>query len=186
MSAYPRARSEGVVSEEVGDELVIYDEATQVAHSLSRDAASVWRLCDGHRSAEDVAYRVGLEQARVAQALDELSAAGLMQEPDGISRRALYKRAAKLGAATLSAPLIYSVAIRPTSAHASTPSTCSASFLGNSCTAFFGNAGCTGPSLFSSDTCTNGGAPAGCTCHPTVSCASVPVPNLFLGTGTCL
>ena len=91
----------GRVSEEVGDELVIYDEATQVAHSLSKDAASVWRLCDGHRSAEDVAYRVGLEQARVAQALDELSAAGLMQEPDGISRRALYKRAAKLGAATL-------------------------------------------------------------------------------------
>lgn len=119
MSAYPRARSEGIISEEVGDELVTYDQATQTAHALSKDAVSVWRRCDGHSSVEDIARRAGLERARVAQALDELSGAGLVEAPQGISRRALYKRTAKLGAAALSAPLIYSVAIRPASAAAS-------------------------------------------------------------------
>ena len=170
MSAYPKARREGMVSEEVGDELVIYDEATQVAHSLSKDAASVWRLCDGHSSAEDVAYRVGLEQARVAQALDELSAAGLMQKPDGISRRALYKRAAKLGAATLSAPLIYSVAIRPTSAHASTPSTCG-DLLGQSCEVLWDNDDCSGTAA--EDECALGAA--GCTCQNLGACSNIAI-----------
>ena len=121
MSGYPLARSEGIVTEELGDELVAYVEATQTAHALSKDAASVWRQCDGHSSAVDIARRLGLDEARVAQALDELSGAELIEEPEGISRRALYKRTAKLGAAALGAPLIYSVAIRPTSAHASTP-----------------------------------------------------------------
>ena len=116
MSRFPRARDEGIVTEELGDELVVYDRATQTAHALSTDAASVWRRCDGQSSVKDIAHRVGLEQARVAQALDELSSAELIEEPEGISRRALYKHAAKLGAAAVSAPLIYSIAIRPASA----------------------------------------------------------------------
>ncbi len=120
MSAEPRARSEGIITEEVGDELVVYVEATHTAHALSADAAAVWRRCDGHSSAEEIARGVGLEQARVARALDELSGAELIEEPEGISRRALYKRMAELGAAAVSAPLIYSVAVRPASAAAST------------------------------------------------------------------
>lgn len=121
MSLYPRARSDGIVVEELGNELVAYVEATQTAHGLSTDAASVWRQCDGRSSAADIARRVGLDEALVENALDELSGAELLEEPEGISRRALYKRTAKLGAAALGAPLIYSVAIRPSSAHASTP-----------------------------------------------------------------
>jgi DNA-binding transcriptional ArsR family regulator len=136
MSGYPLARSEGIVTEELGDEMVAYVEATQTVHALSKDAASVWRQCDGHSSAADIARRLGLDEARVAHALDELSGAELMEEPEGISRRALYKRTAKLGAAALGAPLIYSVAIRPTSAHASTPPC--------SCPAGQPNCGCPG------------------------------------------
>lgn len=48
-----------------------------------------------------------------------MSGAGLIDEPEGISRRALYKRAAKLGAGAITVPLIYSVAIRPATASAS-------------------------------------------------------------------
>ena len=119
LSPYPQARSEGIVTEEVGDELVIFVAATQTAHALSEDAAAVWRHCDGRGSAEAIASRVGLDEVRVAQALEELSGAELLEEPDGISRREVYKRAAKLGAAALSAPLMYSVAIRPAAAAAS-------------------------------------------------------------------
>ena len=109
------------MTEEVGDELVVYVAATQTAHALSKEAAAVWRHCDGEQSAADIARGAGLDQERVAQALEQLSTAGLIEEPEGISRRALYKRTAKLGAAALSAPLIYSVAVAPAGAAASPP-----------------------------------------------------------------
>ena len=59
MSAYLRARSEGIVVEEFRKELLVYVEATGTAHLLSEDAASVWRHCDGERSSEEIARRVG-------------------------------------------------------------------------------------------------------------------------------
>ena len=145
MSSHPRARSDGVVIEELGDELVIYVEATRTAHALSEDPAAVWRCCDGQRSAIDIASLLGLHEARVAQALDELSGAGLIEGPDAISRRALYKRVAKLGAAAVSAPLIYSVAVRPASAAAS--QTCGP-LLGAFCIVSYDNGNCDpGPRL---------------------------------------
>jgi DNA-binding transcriptional ArsR family regulator len=166
MGWYPRARDEGIISEEVGDELMVYVEATRTAHALSADAVSVWRRCDGHSSAKEIARRVGLEQPRVAQALDELSGAGLIEEQEGISRRALYKRIAKLGAAAVSAPLIYSIAVPAPGAAAS--STCG-TFRGRACVVLFENADCSGSQL--SDSCTDTGAPGGCTCQNLGQCS---------------
>ncbi len=77
----------------------------------------------GERSVADIACGAGLDQELVGQALEQLSTAGLIEEPEAISRRALYKRTAKLGAAALSAPLIYSVAVAPAGAAAS-PTLC--------------------------------------------------------------
>ena len=119
MSAYPRACSEGIVCEEVGDELVVYVQATQMAHALSGDAASVWRCCDGERSTGEIASVVGSDVALVVRAVEQLSVAGLIERAEGISRRALHKRAAQFGAAALSAPLIYSIAIPAAAAAAS-------------------------------------------------------------------
>ena len=182
MGGDPRARSEGIVVEEAGDELVVYVENTQMAHALSKDAALVWRRCDGLSSANDIARSLGLEQARVGQALDELSAAELIEEPDGISRRALYKRAAKLGAAALSAPLIYSVAIRPPNAAASPPSTCG-TFFGQACELGWLNDSCSGTPA--ADACQGFlGAPAGCTCHVTSGCLP-GIPGSSRKDGTC-
>ena len=41
MPGYPRARSQGILTREVGDELAVYDEATKTAHALSAEACSV-------------------------------------------------------------------------------------------------------------------------------------------------
>ncbi len=181
MSSHPRARSDGIVIEEVGDELVIYVQATQTAHALSADAAAVWRCCDGRRSAIDIASVVGLDQARVARALDELSGAGLIEEPEGISRRALYKRMAKLGAAAVSAPLIYSVAI-PAASAAQSP-TCG-SFAGNACVIQWSNATCTGPQL--NDSCMLQTGSAGCTCQNLLLfCVNFIPGSLWGRAGTC-
>ena len=56
-----------------------------MAHCLSTDAAAVSEgLRCAHSSAKDIARRLGLEQARVVQAVDELSAAKLIEEPQRI------------------------------------------------------------------------------------------------------
>lgn len=119
MSAHPRARSDGIVSEPFGDELVVYVEATQTAHSLSPHAASIWRHCDGSSSLEVIARSLALEEIQVADALEQLARAGLLEQPHLITRRQASKRMATVGAAAFSAPLIYSVAIQPASAAAS-------------------------------------------------------------------
>jgi hypothetical protein len=122
----PKARTDGVISESVGDDLVVYDTNSQTAHALSETAASVWELCDGERSSKDIAKRLGLEPSMVAQALAELSDSSLLDggpavsPAEGISRRDAAKRMAKIGGAALVAPLIYSsIAVQPALAAAS-------------------------------------------------------------------
>ena len=112
MGSFPRRRSEGIVTEELGDELLAYCASTQTAHALSHDAASVWWECDGRTSPADIARRTGLAETTVTRALEELSDVQLIEKRDGLSRR----EASKLGAVALIAPLIESVALPPVSA----------------------------------------------------------------------
>jgi hypothetical protein len=115
MTERPQARSTGVLTEWVGDELVVYDSAARSAHCLSANAAAVWALCDGQRSPADIAGELGMAAETVDSALRELGDTALLENappaPKGISRRDAAKRLATLGAAAVSAPLIYSVAI---------------------------------------------------------------------------
>jgi hypothetical protein len=121
MSDRPQARTEGIVTEWVDDGLVIYDQLSQTAHSLSAAAAMVWGACDGQLGRDEIAERVSLDPAMVERALEELSACGLLEgdpvSPPGYSRREAAKKAAKVGGLAFAAPLIYSVAV-PTSAMA--------------------------------------------------------------------
>lgn len=55
----PLARQEGLVIEELGDELLIYDTANDRAHTLNRTAALVWKLCDGNRTVSEIALAAG-------------------------------------------------------------------------------------------------------------------------------
>ena len=53
MADLPIARSEGVLVEEVEDELLVYDQRRDSSHRLNRTAAVVWRHCDGTRAVRD-------------------------------------------------------------------------------------------------------------------------------------
>ena len=124
----PRARTEGVVSERVDEDLVVYDERSQTAHSLSAAAASVWELCDGQLSRGEIAGQLGLEPALVERAIEELSGCALLDdgpaiESTFISRREAAKKLAQVGGVAFAAPMIYSVAIGPATAAASTCTT---------------------------------------------------------------
>jgi hypothetical protein len=118
----PRARTEGVVSERIDGELVVYDAATQTAHCLSPEAASVWDRCGGDLSILEIADRLELPSESVEHALAALRECGLLDEgpvavDDGAasgraySRREAAFRLAKVGGAAFAGPLVYSVAV---------------------------------------------------------------------------
>jgi hypothetical protein len=140
----PLARSEGLIVEELGDEVLVYDSKVDVAHCLSPDAARVWRQCDGEASVETLTAHAGLSAERAEDALDELQRCNLLEQPptlagDGHTRRELSLKVAKVGAAAAAVPLIVSVSA-PTPAQAGTLRFCATFSSGNCGT----SSGCTG------------------------------------------
>ena len=123
-STKPLARSEDLIVEEIGDEVLVYDQTTNQAHSLGASAARVWRACDGKTGADALGIEVGLEHETVARALDELRACNLLDRGtvtgSGITRRDMGVKVAKLGGAAAAVPLIVSLAA-PLPAAATTP-----------------------------------------------------------------
>jgi Coenzyme PQQ synthesis protein D (PqqD) len=122
--SHPIARSERVVVEAVGDETVIYDLDTNVAHALKPLAAAVYMYADGKNTAAEIAelatYRLAttVTEADVAEALDQLEASALLATPlldvhTGISRRTALKTFAAAGAGSM---LVMSVATSAASA----------------------------------------------------------------------
>jgi hypothetical protein len=138
----PRARTTGLVTRELGGELVVFDQQSCRAHCLNRTAALVFRLADGRRTAADLAEGVAeqagshADLALVHDSLAQLRAAGLLEEGDPTtggrpapfepapcsSRREVLKSVA-LGA-SVAAPLVLSLLV-PSPAEAA--ATCVAS-----------------------------------------------------------
>lgn len=118
MSPPPRpvARSDGLIVTEAGGDTLVYDLATHRAHSLDPAAARLWRLCDGTRDVAAVAAAAGTSEEIARYGLARLSAVGLVvgapSDAAPISRRALLRRAAAVGA-TVVLPVVLSV-IAPT------------------------------------------------------------------------
>lgn len=118
-TSFPVARTERLVVENVGDEAVIYDLDTNVAHALKPLAAAVFMYADGKNSpaeiAELVSYRVdaSVSEDDVNDALAQLDSLSLLASPviqvidGGLSRRDALKAFAAVGAGTA---LISSVA----------------------------------------------------------------------------
>ena len=135
----PLARSEGLVVEELGDEVLVYDLAVKNAHCLSPTAATVWRRCDGRTPSSALALELGLDQAEIERALDELDGCDLLVSPvvpgDGLSRRELGLRVTKVAAGAAVLPLILSVAAPAAAATASQIAICRSfgDVLSNSC-----------------------------------------------------
>jgi hypothetical protein len=131
----PLARSEDLIIEELGDEVLIYDSKTDKGHCLSPDAARVWRRCDGRTPSDGLAAQVGLSEERVESALDELERCELLavEEPTlpGHTRREMSVKVVKAGVAVAATPLIVSV-LAPTPAMAATLNQC-AQFSSNNC-----------------------------------------------------
>ena len=136
----PRARTEGVVSERIDDEVVVYDQLSQTAHCLSSDAASVWEHCDGRKSPAQIARGLKRAPAEVERALDALRECGLLDEAPvgdrGYSRREAAVRAAKVGGAAFAAPLVYSAAVGSVAAALSPTRLPTCGTLPNGCTGF--------------------------------------------------
>jgi hypothetical protein len=115
---YPIARKNGLVIQEVPNEVLVYDLDTDKAHCLNKTAAAVWRSCDGKNSVSDITRLVeaelgqGLNDDLVWLAIDQLSEnalleAGIERKFAGQSRREVLK---KIGfASVVAVPVIASL-----------------------------------------------------------------------------
>jgi len=129
----PLARTDGLVVNELPEEVVVYDRESHKAHCLNRTAALVWRRCDGRNPVARIAQLIGrdlqtdISEDLVWYALEQLAKDDLLTEkvvprPEAVvaataiagarlSRRELVRR---LGlAAVVALPLITTI-VAPT------------------------------------------------------------------------
>ena len=76
----PLARSEGLITEELDGELLVYDSESNLAHALDAEAAALWRACDGHTDAHTLAARCATSDDNVRITLARLGELGLLEE----------------------------------------------------------------------------------------------------------
>jgi hypothetical protein len=118
----PEARSERLLLEEVGNELVIYDLQRHRAHQLNRTAALVWQSCDGHKTIAELRKLLqteldpGIDDSIVWQALERLGKAHLLREPPPrrdstarITRRQALRKFGQTAALALLVPAVTSI-----------------------------------------------------------------------------
>ena len=116
----PKARTDGLIVEELDGETLVYDLETHGAHCLNPAAALVWRRSDGRTPVRDMVpslREVGLpeEEALVWMALSRLDDAGLVEpvtlpgRKAGFSRREVVRVLGLTAAMTLLVPSLHSV-----------------------------------------------------------------------------
>ena len=160
----PTARKEGLVVKELPDEILVYDTERHKAHCLNPTAALVWKQCDGEKSVEQIAKRLGAElevgdaEELVWWALRRLEKARLLAEPVSPppkvadrSRRDVVRRLGLVGGLSVIIPVVSSI-VAPTPVEAA-----------GTCVPIFG--------------C--GGQPFGVICGPTCG-------NICDGAGNCI
>lgn len=133
INTLPRARSYGIVVQEMPDEVLVYDLDTNKAHCLNSSSAIVWRACDGATTiakvVEDIEKATGgkVSDEFVWLAIDQLNSKGLLEskiEPkfEGRSRREALKR---IGMASVVALPVIASLVAPPNALAATSCNCS-------------------------------------------------------------
>jgi len=156
----PLARKEGLIIQELPDEVLVYDSTNDRAHCLNNTAALVWKYCDGKREVADIAkiiekeFGAPVREEFVWLALDQLEKEALLEQENafslktmGVSRREVIKR---IGLASVVALPIVTSLLNPMSAKAglcnqsctptNIPINCNA---GNQCLAACNSAGTT-------------------------------------------
>ena len=82
----PKVRGSGLLVQELGDELLVYDLERNVAHCLNGIAAAVWAHCDGERTVAEIGPLLNTDLAPeevetlVLYALDQFAERGLLEE----------------------------------------------------------------------------------------------------------
>src|SRR2546428_7729598 len=125
----PHARKEELVVRELTDEVLVYDLDRDKAHCLNKTAALIWKLCDGKKTAAEMAalaqekLNAPISVEIVWHALDQLEKFHLLQNqmnyrarPAWTSRREMVR---KLGLAAATLPVIISI-VAPTAVQAAT------------------------------------------------------------------
>src|SRR4051812_20364 len=97
----PLARTEGLVVQEMPDEVLVYDMKSNEAHCLNTTAAFIWQSCSGSNSVADIERMLAdknntaIDVDLVRLGVDELSTRGLIANPaptSGLNRREVLKR----------------------------------------------------------------------------------------------
>jgi hypothetical protein len=119
-SQNPVARREGLVIQEMPEEVLVYDTNTNKAHCLNQTAAFIWKACDGSNSVRDISKLVADEFGGAVSddfvwlAIDQFNKDNLLQEKveskfEGVSRREVIR---KIGlAAVVALPVVASLAV---------------------------------------------------------------------------
>lgn len=156
------ARKEGLVIQEMPDEVLVFDLETNKAHCLNETAAFVWKACDGKNSVADITKLFGNQSGTsvpedlVWLALDQLKTKNLIENKDeivvdynGMSRREVIR---KVGLASVVALPLISSLVAPTDVSA--------------------QGSCTGTTLPNGCTCQNNNQCASGVCGPNGTCAA--------------
>ena len=134
-SQVPVARKQGLVVQEMSEEVLIYDLDTNNAHCLNDTAAFVWKSCNGNNSIADIAKLIQgkavnpVPEELVWLAIEQLNEKNLLNSEvstklKGQSRRQVIK---KIGLASMIALPIVASLTAPTSVMATLSCTCTIS-----------------------------------------------------------
>lgn len=129
----PCSRTDGLLTEQLDDELLVYNDDNHQATRLNQTAALVWRHADGTRSIADLveALRPQIDLADedlVLVTLDQLYEHGLIAsgyaprpaDQMRLSRRRFIRRVGVVGTAAVALPVVTSIVAPIASAAAST------------------------------------------------------------------
>jgi hypothetical protein len=84
----PKVRSEGIISKEVGGELLVYDCVRDRAHCLNETAAAVWNLCDGRSSVLEISERLAVSRQTAVASRQTAGADGSGNTAEGSRQKA--------------------------------------------------------------------------------------------------
>ena len=159
----PLARSEGLITEELDGELLVYDSESNMAHALGPDTATLWRACDGRSDPQALAARCDTSEEHVRDMLAGLGELGLLEhvrtEQEGDTRRSALR---KIGVAGVGVAAVNSILVPVAAAAGSCVEEGGCVSQGQTC--------CTGYPI-GSPNCPSYLGRLFC-CHPTGSCAT--------------
>jgi len=137
----PVARQNGLVVQEMPDEVLVYDLDSNKAHCLNQSAALVWKSCDGNNSVADIVREFEsngdgkVTEDFVWLAIDQLNENGLLATDvaprfKGQSRRQVLKT---IGLASMVALPVIASLVAPQNALGAVSCAC---FVASDCAAF--------------------------------------------------